>query len=77
MSLIVSAITAVCDPEAIVFGGRLPADLARRLIAAVRIDNLPRRGQARPMPLLLPAEAPADDCAIGAATLPLQVRYFG
>ncbi|MCC5072255.1 ROK family transcriptional regulator [Xanthomonas campestris] len=77
VSLIVSAITAVCDPEAIVFGGRLPADLARRLIAAVRIDNQPRRGQARPMPLLLPADAPADACAIGAATLPLQARYFG
>ncbi|KAB7763696.1 ROK family transcriptional regulator [Xanthomonas maliensis] len=76
VSLIVSAITAVCDPEAIVFGGRLPTDLARRLIAAVQIDNLPRRGQTRPMPLLLPAEAPADACAIGAATLPLQARYF-
>ncbi|PPT99215.1 ROK family transcriptional regulator [Xanthomonas arboricola] len=76
VSLIVSAITSVCDPEAIVFGGRLPADLARRLIAAVQIDNLPRRGQARPLPLLLPAEAPADACAIGAATLPLKARYF-
>ncbi|PPT37189.1 transcriptional regulator [Xanthomonas arboricola] len=76
VSLIVSAITAVCDPAAIVFGGRLPADLARRLIAAVQIDNLPRRGQARPMPALLPAEAPADACAIGAATLPLKARYF-
>ncbi|AZR32167.1 ROK family protein [Xanthomonas vasicola] len=76
LSLIISAITAVCDPEAIVFGGRLPCDLARRLIAAVQIDNLPRRGQSRPMPVLLPAEAPADACAIGAATLPLQARYF-
>ncbi|MCE4372298.1 ROK family transcriptional regulator [Xanthomonas hortorum] len=76
VSLIVSAITAVCDPEAIVFGGRLPADLAQRLIAAVQIDNQPRRGQGRPMPLLLPAEAPADACAIGAATLPLKARYF-
>ncbi|MCL1500474.1 ROK family transcriptional regulator [Xanthomonas nasturtii] len=76
VSLIVSAITAVCDPEAIVFGGRLPGNLAQRLIAAVQIDNLPRHGQARPLPLLLPAEAPADACAIGAATLPLKARYF-
>ncbi|PPV08065.1 transcriptional regulator [Xanthomonas bromi] len=76
VALIVSAITAVCDPEAIVFGGRLPGDLAQRLIAAVQIDNLPRRGQARPWPVLLPAEAPADACAIGAATLPLKARYF-
>ncbi|OAX87188.1 transcriptional regulator [Xanthomonas nasturtii] len=76
VSLIMSAITAVCDPEAIVFGGRLPGNLAQRLIAAVQIDNLPRHGQARPLPLLLPAEAPADACAIGAATLPLKARYF-
>ncbi|UXA54987.1 ROK family transcriptional regulator [Xanthomonas prunicola] len=76
ISLIVSAITAVCDPEAIVFGGRLPGDLAQSLIAAVQIDNLPRRDHDRPMPLLLPAEAPADACAIGAATLPLKARYF-
>lgn len=76
LSLIVSAITASCDPQAIVFGGRLPADLARRLIAAIRIDNQPRRGQARPLPRLLPAEAPADACAIGAASLPLKARYF-
>ncbi len=76
VSLIVSAITAVCDPEAIVFGGRLPADLAQRLITAVQIDNQPRRGQGRPLPALLPAEAPADACAIGAATLPLKARYF-
>ncbi|MCC8538002.1 ROK family protein [Xanthomonas axonopodis pv. poinsettiicola] len=76
VSLIVSAITAVCDPEAIVFGGRLPRDLAQRLIAAVHIDNQPRRGQGRPLPVLLPAEAPADACAIGAATLPLKALYF-
>lgn len=76
VSLIVSAITAVCDPEAIVFGGRLPRDLAQRLIAAVQIDNQPRRGQGRPLPTLLPAEAPANACAIGAATLPLKALYF-
>jgi predicted NBD/HSP70 family sugar kinase len=76
VSLIASAITAVFDPQAIVFGGRLPADLAQRLIRSVRIDNLPRRGQARPLPVLLPAEAPADACAIGAAALPLKARYF-
>ncbi|PPU76397.1 MULTISPECIES: ROK family transcriptional regulator [Xanthomonas] len=76
VSLIVSAITAVCDPEAIVFGGRLPRDLAQRLIAAVQIDNQPRRGQGRPLPALLPAEAPANACAIGAATLPLKALYF-
>ncbi|WP_372375521.1 ROK family protein [Xanthomonas axonopodis pv. cajani] len=76
IALIVSAITAVCDPDAIVFGGRLPGDLAQRLIAAVQIANLPRGEQTR-LAALLPAEAPADACAIGAATLPLKARYFG
>lgn len=28
------------------------------------------------MPLLLQAQATADACAIGAATLPLKARYF-
>ncbi|MGD4882642.1 ROK family transcriptional regulator [Xanthomonas citri pv. citri] len=76
IALIVSAITAVCDPDAIVFGGRLPGDLAQRLIAAVQIASLPRGEQAR-LPVLLPAEAPTDACALGAATLPLKARYFG
>ena len=76
VSLIVSALTASCDPEAVVFGGRLPRDLATRLIAAVNIDNQPRRGQGRPLPSLLPAEAPVDAAAIGAATLPLMAWYY-
>ncbi|WP_369979527.1 ROK family transcriptional regulator [Xanthomonas bundabergensis] len=76
LSLIVSAITAVFDPQAVVFGGRLPRDLALRLIPQLRIDNQPRRGQARPLPVLLPAAAMADASAVGAATLPLKACYF-
>lgn len=76
LSLIVSAISAVFDPQAVVFGGRLPRDLALRLIPQLRIDNQPRRGQARPLPVLLPAAAMADASAIGAATLPLKACYF-
>ncbi|MCC4597141.1 ROK family transcriptional regulator [Xanthomonas campestris pv. phormiicola] len=76
LSLIVSAITATFDPQAVVFGGRLPRDLALRLIPQLRIDNQPRRGQARPLPVLLPAAAMADASAVGAATLPLKACYF-
>ncbi|QNH20031.1 ROK family transcriptional regulator [Xanthomonas sp. GW] len=76
LSLIVSAISAVFDPQAVVFGGRLPRDLALRLIPQLRIDNQPRRGQARPLPVLLPAAAMADASAVGAATLPLKACYF-
>ncbi|WP_058196724.1 MULTISPECIES: ROK family protein [Xanthomonas translucens group] len=76
LSLIVSAISAVFDPQAVVFGGRLPRDLALRLIPRLCIDDPPRRGQARPLPVLLPAAAMADASAVGAATLPLKACYF-
>ncbi|UYC13110.1 ROK family transcriptional regulator [Xanthomonas sp. CFBP 8445] len=76
LSLIVSAIVAIFDPQAVVFGGRMPRELATRLIPHVRIDNQPRRGQARPLPVLLPAAATADASAVGAAALPLKACYF-
>ena len=72
LSLIVSAISAVFDPQAVVFGGRLPRDLALRLIPRLRIEDPPRRGQALP----LPAPAMAAASAVGAATLPLKACYF-
>ncbi len=76
ISLIVSASAALLDPDAIVFGGRQPRALAERLIAHVAIDNKPRRGRKRPEPRLVPAEAPNDATAIGAAALPLKEHYF-
>ncbi|AVY65769.1 ROK family protein [Xanthomonas translucens] len=76
LSLIVAAISAVFDPQAVVFGGRLPRDLALRLIPRLRIVDPPRRGQSRPLPVLLPAAAMADASAVGAATLPLKACYF-
>ena len=78
MSFIVSAAVALLDPDAIVFGGRLPRALAEQLIAHVTIDNKSRRGRVRPEPRLVPAEAPNDATAtaIGAAALPLKNYYF-
>lgn len=76
LSLIASASLALLDPDAIVFGGRLPHALAQRLIAEVTIDNLARRGRGRPEPRLVPAEAPADTVAIGAALLPFKECLF-
>ncbi|MGJ7505328.1 MULTISPECIES: ROK family transcriptional regulator [unclassified Variovorax] len=76
MSLIVSAIVALLDPDAIVYGGRLPRALAERLIAGSTIDNKPRRGRKRPEPRLVPAEAPSDATAIGAAALPFKEHFF-
>jgi predicted NBD/HSP70 family sugar kinase len=76
MSLIVSASVALLDPDAIVYGGRLPRALAERLIAGSTIDNRPRRGRKRPEPRLVPAEAPSDATAIGAAALPFKEHFF-
>lgn len=76
LSLIVSAGFALLDPEAIVFGGRLPRSLAERLIAELHVDNQARRERRRPEPRLVPAEAPPDATAIGAALLPFKVCFF-
>ena len=76
LSVIVSATFALLDPDAIVFGGRLPRPLAERLIAGLSIDNLPRRGRKRPEPRIVPAEAPGDATAIGAALLPFKECLF-
>lgn len=76
LSLIVSAGFALLDPDAVVFGGRLPRALAERLIAELHIDNLPRRDRRRPEPRLVLAEAPADASAIGAALLPFKSCLF-
>lgn len=76
LSLVVSAAVALLDPDAIVFGGRLPRVLAERLIANLTIDNAPRRGRKRPEPRLVPAEAASDATAIGAAALPFKEHFF-
>lgn len=76
LSLITSASVALLDPDAIVFGGRLPQALAQRLISEITIDNLARRGHGRPEPRLVPAEAPSDTTAIGAALLPFKECLF-
>ena len=76
LNLITSAIAAVLDPPAIVFGGRIPPALGHALMARVRLDNPPRRGLGRPLPQLLLAEAPQDAIAIGAASQVLKAGFF-
>lgn len=76
VSLIASAICAVADPEAIVFGGAMPPALAERLIPHIRINNFVRRGLQRPEPKLVPSATAGDTTAIGAAALPLKHTFF-
>lgn len=76
LSLVCSAIHSTIDCEAIVFGGRIPAVLARTLIERVSIFASPRRGLIRPQPRLLCAAATGDATSIGAAALLLKQNFF-
>lgn len=75
LSIIASNAGAILDIDAIILGGRLPNDLARLAIPHIRFFDQHRRAQSRPVPHLVPAEAPAAAAAMGAALLPLQKLY--
>ena len=75
-SLIASAIAALLDPEAIVFGGRLPPALAAKLIPAIELFDDARREMPRPLPRIIASRTSYDACAIGAAMLPLEQRFY-
>lgn len=76
LDMIVSALGAVMDPEAIVLGGRLPKALAERLIPGITPFSAPRRGTPRPLPPIIPAEVSDEPTAIGAGVLPLKAHFF-
>ena len=75
-SLITSAIAALVDPEAIVFGGRLPPALAAKLLPAIELFDDARREMPRPLPRIVASQTSYDACAIGAAMLPLEQTYY-
>lgn len=77
LDLVASAISAACDPAAIVLGGRLPPALALRIAERIRFTNPPRRGFHRPAPRIVPSLVTGDATAIGAAALPLRAAFFG
>ncbi|MDE2618639.1 MAG: ROK family transcriptional regulator [Sphingomonadales bacterium] len=75
-SLIASAIAALVDPEAIVFGGRLPRALAAKLLPAIELFDDARREMPRPLPRIIASQTTFDACAIGAAMLPLEQTFY-
>lgn len=75
-SIIVSNATAILDLDAVVLGGLMPRALAERVIAVVELYDQKRRMVPRPMAKLVPAEAPGDVTAFGAALMPLQAAFF-
>lgn len=76
LTVAVAAAMALIDPRAIVFGSRLPTDLAKRLINAVEFDDKPRRGASSPQPALLVHQVSRHAATIGAAAMPLKAHYF-
>lgn len=76
LSIIASNATAILDVDAIVLGGEIPRDLALRAIGSIELFDQRRRSIPRPMAKIVPAEAPCDPAALGAAVLPLQKCFF-
>jgi predicted NBD/HSP70 family sugar kinase len=76
LSLVVSAISAILDNDAIVIGGRIPKVLAEKVIPYLEFSSMARRGKRRPLPKLVAAEAEGEPTAIGAASLPFNALFF-
>ena len=76
LSIIASNATAILDLDAIVLGGLMPKALAERVIPAIELYDQKRRMVPRPVARLVPAEAPGNPAAIGAALLPLKSTFF-
>lgn len=73
---LINAIRAVVDPQAIVFGGQIPPDLAQMMIDRTRIYDRPRYGVHRPSPKLIISEIATDASAMGAAITPFRVAFY-
>jgi predicted NBD/HSP70 family sugar kinase len=75
---VITAISAVFDPNAIVVGGgRMPQTLAERLIGELAFyDGPKRRGRHQPRPVLVVSRVKGDATAIGAASIPLKATFF-
>lgn len=76
LSQIASSIAALLDPDAIVIGGRIPRSLAERIIPTIELYDDARRTEPRALPRIIVSETEYDSCAIGAAMLPLEQRFF-
>lgn len=72
---IVSAASAILDPQKVVIGGRIPMPLARRLAERVSCYSVPVRGRDRPFPRIAAHHAPGDMVAFGAGMMCFQ-RYL-
>lgn len=73
---VINSVAGLIDPEAIVFGGQLPPELGKMLIARARFWEKHRYGVAPPRPKLVLGEATGNATVIGAALVPLKAYFF-
>lgn len=73
---LINAICAVIDPQAIVFCGQIPPDLARMMIDRATLFDRPRYGVHRPGPKLIVSEISSDTPAMGAAVMPFRRTFY-
>ncbi|WP_454851068.1 ROK family protein [Rhizobium binxianense] len=74
---LVNAIWAIFDPQAIVFGGQVPAGLAQLMSERTQLFGRPSRyGVSRPSPKLIISEIVNDAAAMGAAITPFKSTYY-
>lgn len=74
---LVRAITGIVDPQAIIFGGQMPAAIRQVLIEELGQRELVQTSADRSYaPLLLLSEIAGDNAATGSALLPLKHLYF-
>ncbi|MBT9369919.1 ROK family transcriptional regulator [Rhizobium sp. CSW-27] len=75
---LVATLIAVLDPQAIVFGGQIPPALGQMMIDRTHLPSQRdhRYGVGPKEAKLVLAQAKGDASAIGAALLPLRLRYF-
>lgn len=73
---VVNALSAIADPQAIVFGGQIPPSLAQMLIDRTRIFGRPRYGVPVPRAKLVISELRGDAAAQGAAVFPFREQFY-
>ncbi len=76
LSIIVSNASAILDIDAVVLGGRIPKELAEKVIPFVEFYDQKRRDLKRPVAKLVCAESTGNAAAIGAAMLPISNSFF-
>ncbi|MFB9949188.1 ROK family protein [Rhizobium puerariae] len=73
---LINAIAAIFDPQAIVYGGQVPTDLAQMLIDRTQNFSKPRYGVPHPWPKLIISEIGSDASAMGAAVIPFRSAFY-